>query len=251
MINLRFPNITASTTSGQMEQLKSYLHQLVQQLNYEISAGSEQNTAQAAQIQNGKTAQKAVDGTATFSQIKSLIIKSADIVDSYYDEISRRLNGIYVAQSDFGTYSEETTAEISASSKRIEQQYQDIQQILSKLKDVESTQLTVSANIRTGLLFYMGDDNTESTTELPDGTPVYGVEVGQQVNQNGVNVFNKFARFTSYGLIFYDENGVESAYISDSKLRIPNAQIEESMTEGGYEDEVLADGSVVTRWVGV
>ena len=35
-VNLRFPNITAGTEKEQLTQIKSYLHQLVDQLNYTL-----------------------------------------------------------------------------------------------------------------------------------------------------------------------------------------------------------------------
>ena len=34
---IRYPNITAKTTEEQIVQIKSYLHQLVDQLNWELS----------------------------------------------------------------------------------------------------------------------------------------------------------------------------------------------------------------------
>ena len=36
--NIRYPNITGSTETAQLQQVKSYLHQLVEQLNYALSA---------------------------------------------------------------------------------------------------------------------------------------------------------------------------------------------------------------------
>ena len=74
----------------------------------------------------------------------------------------------------------------------------------------------VNANIRTGLLYYVENDGDLLDQELPAGTPVYGVEVGQTITVDGEEVFDKFARFTAYGMVFYDENGNISAYITDS-----------------------------------
>lgn len=34
MMNIRFPNITGKTEAEQLAQVKSYLHQLVEQLNW-------------------------------------------------------------------------------------------------------------------------------------------------------------------------------------------------------------------------
>ena len=37
MKNLQYPSITATTAQGQVEQLKGYLYQLVDQLNYQLN----------------------------------------------------------------------------------------------------------------------------------------------------------------------------------------------------------------------
>lgn len=37
MIDFRFPNINGKTEAEQLSQIKSYLHQLVQQLNWAMS----------------------------------------------------------------------------------------------------------------------------------------------------------------------------------------------------------------------
>ena len=63
-------------------------------------------------------------------------------------------------------------------------------------------------------------------------------------------VFNKYARFISEKLSFYDSNGTEVAYISDKKLFIKMAEITVSLKIGGLMDLVMANGDVVTKWVG-
>ena len=60
------------------------------------------------------------------------------------------------------------------------------------------------------------------------------MEVGQTTEVNGEELFNKFARFTSSRLSFYDANGSEVAYISDYKLYITNAQILGNLYLGSY-----------------
>ena len=81
--------------------------------------------------------------------------------------------------------------------------------------------------------------------------PVYGIEVGQRTEIDGVEVFNKYARFTSDRLSFYDQNDNEVAYISDKKLYITHIEVTGSYTISGFVDTVLADGSVVTKWMEV
>ena len=97
----------------------------------------------------------------------------------------------------------------------------------------------VTAYIKSGLIY---------TTDA--GIPVYGIEIGQEVESNGTQVFNKFARFTSEKLSFYDANSNEVAYISDKKLYIGQAEITISFKVGGLIDLVLANGDVVTKWEG-
>lgn len=240
-IDFRFPNITAKDEAGQLIQIKSYLHQLVEQLNYSINIVSSESSA-AGTTQNKPASSGNKEETtpqATFNSIKSLIIKSADIVNAYYDVINTRLKGIYVAESDFGIYSEETEAKLEQSSTAIAQQYENIQKIISDIESVESTLIEVNAHIKSGLLYY--DES---------GAPVYGLEIGQRTEMDGVETFNKYARFTADKLSFYDNNDNEVAYISDKKLFITHVEITGSLALGGFVQKVLADMSVVEKWVG-
>ena len=239
-IDIRLPNITAKDAEGQLKQLQSYMHQLVEQLNWALnnieSGGSNAiyiNGKQASDSDNKKT-----DPTVTFNDIKGLIIKSADIVTAYYEEINRRLSGIYVAESKFGTFSEETSNSIQENSKNIASIYSNIQQIITDIENVEHTLIEVNAHIKSGLLYY--DDS---------GAPVYGLEIGQRTEIDGEEIFNKYARFTSDKLSFYDSNDNEVAYISDKKLYITHVEVIGSFTLGGFVDTVLSDGSVLTKWV--
>ena len=82
MIDLRYPNITGKNEAEQMVQVKSYLIQLVDQLNWALSTVEDAkrgNTSPEVVFRQGaETAPQ--DAESTFNSIKSLIIKSADIV---------------------------------------------------------------------------------------------------------------------------------------------------------------------------
>lgn len=241
-MDLRYPNITDTTEAGQLRQVRSYLHQLVDQLNWalkNVEAGSGGHTASTAAMGTG-SASPEKEAASTFNSIKALIIKSADIVNSYYDTISKRLEGLYVAESDFGTYTEATAQEILANSTAIDSLYTNIQEIISNVEEIANSTISVNAHIRSGLLYY-GED----------GAPVYGLEIGQRNEIDGTEVFNKYARFIANKLSFYDQNDTEVAYISDYKLYITHVEITGSFTEGGFRDIVQADGSVVTKWYGI
>ena len=239
--NIRLPNITGTSSDQQLAQIRSYLYQLVQELNYSlttIEAGTSGTVLYTGAGSAAGAAEGQKDALATFNSIKALIIKSADIVNSYYEVISKRLSGIYVAQSAFGTYTEETAQTIEANSTGIDLLFNNIQSIITDIENVEHTLIEVNAHIHPGLLYY--DE---------DGVPVYGLEIGQRTEIDGVEVFNKYARFTSDRLSFYDQNDNEVAYISDKKLYITQIEVTSSYKIGGLVDTVLSDRSVVTRYV--
>lgn len=238
--SIRYPNITGATEAAQLMQVKSYLHQLVDQLNISMAEVETSVSATAsAVVSAASNAPTEKEAQSTFNAVKSLIIKSADIVNAYYEEINERLEGVYVAESAFGTYKEETSQDIAANSKNITQLFSNEQTIISRVDGIENQMIDTNAYIKSGELYT--DDN---------GVPIYGVEVGQTVEIDGDDVFNKFARFTADKLAFYDQNGDELAYISGTKLYITHAQITGSFVLGGFEDTVRADGDVVTKWVG-
>lgn len=238
--NIRLPKIDGTTSAQQLSQIKGYLYQLVEQLNHTLTG---METGGTRVVMTGGTsntaAEKKNEAVASFNSIKSLIIKSADIVNAYYDVISKKLEGMYIAESDFGTYTEKTALTIEANSKGIKQLYEDMQSIFDDLEG-ELKQIKVNARINTGILYY--DEN---------GAPVYGLEIGQKTEIDGVEVFNKFAQFKSDELAFFDQNAIKVAYISDTKLYIENVEVKVTYKMGGFEDKVLEpDGSVVTKWIG-
>ena len=223
--DLRKPQITSPTEQGQLLQIKSYLYQLVEQLQFALN--SIDTTAQNVVKEAPKSTEKAiseVNAEATFNSIKSLIIKSADIVEAFYQEVSKRLDGDYLAVSDFGTFREHTSQEISANSTNITTVFENLQSILTDISNIEHSLIDVNAYLRLGLLY---------TNE--QGVPIYGVEVGQKNTIDGVEVFNQFARFTADKLSFYDQNGYEVAYISDYKLYITHAEVTGTLRLGAFE----------------
>ena len=242
MINeFRLPNITAANDSGKLVQMQSYLYQLVEQLNWAMkNVGSTDLPASTAAGQSTKTSaqQSVAEAQATFNSIKSLIAKSAEIVNAYYDKISARLDGVYVAESDFGIYVEQTSQEITANSTAIEQFYTDLQQIITDI-ETDISEISVNAHIRSGKLY-----------SKDDGTPVFGLEIGQRTELDGVETFNKYAQFTADKLAFFDQNGYEVAYISDRKLFITEVEITGAQIMGGFKRMVVPGKGVVTKWIG-
>lgn len=241
MNGIRYPNITATSNEGQLLAIRSYLHQLVDQLNFALTAVEAR--AEAVTKVTAAAASKAgeTEAQSTFNDIKGLIIKSADIVNAYYETINAKLEGVYVAESDFGVYTEETSQQIQANSTEIETLFTNIQTIFSEIEGVSSSIIEVNAHINTGVLYY----------DEESGAPVYGLEIGQRTEVDGEEVFDKYAQFTSDKLAFFDSNNNEVAYISDKKLYITHVEIKGSLRQGGFVDTILSDGGIVTKWVGI
>lgn len=240
-IQFRLPNITATNDAGKLAQVQAYMYQLVEQLNWAMkNVVTETSISTAAEKGTVASPEKSIEqAQATFNAIKALIIKSSDIVNAYYDKINAKLEGVYVAESDFGVYAEQTSQEIAANSTAIEQFYTDLQQIVTDIENAENSMIAVHAHIRSGLLFY--DDS---------GAPVYGLEIGQRTEIDGVESFNKYAQFTANKLAFFDQNGYEVAYISDRKLFIADVEITGSLIMGGFKRMVVPGRGVVTKWIG-
>jgi len=216
---IELPQITGGNEREQLRYIQRYLYRMAQQLNVALDAaeGSMLRVMETGKNRQGGTVPgEEKSPKATFNSIKSLIIKSADIVNAYYEEINRQLEGQYVAQSDFGTYRQETSQKIQETADGVNRVYNNIQEIESLVSEISDQLIDVNAYIKTGLLYY-GED----------GAPVYGVEIGQQTSNDGAVVFKKFARLTAGKLSFYDENDTEVAYISDYRLHITTADIQD------------------------
>ena len=237
---IQTPNITADNDREKLQQIQSYLFRMAQQLQWAfntIETGSVSSYQQTIQ-QNTKTVKQTEDPTSTFAGLKNLIIKSADIVDAYYQEINSRLEGKYVAQSEYGTYTEETTSNINRNNVRLNQMYTNIREISGTVDELYKNTVETSAYLKSGLLY-----------ETEEGIPVYGLEIGQTNSVNGSTVFDKFARFASDRLSFFDSNDVEVAYISDYKLYITNAEITGSLWLSG-RFKIYYNGGLAFQWIG-
>lgn len=210
--DIRLPDLHEGTAKEELRQIRSYLYQLAGQLQYALGSVNQAQLDTRQQLQAMEASQSPA---ASFGSLKSLIIKSADIVQAYTEEITRRLEGVYVAQSAFGIYTQETAQQITENAEGVLRSFENQQQILGKLSGIESSVLDVSAYVKTGCL-----SSTDS------GEPIYGVEIGQTTRENDVVTFEKFTRLCAGRLSFFDQNGTEVAFISDSRLHITYADVD-------------------------
>lgn len=234
-VDLRFPNITGTTADAKLTQMQSYIHQLVGQLNFALNAADKATKGDTSGVvYNGGGSSSATDADAakTFDKVKSLVIKSADIVNAYYNQMKLRFDGEYVAESAFGKYKDKTSQDISVNSSNITQLLSEQETITNDIKQIRSA----SAWIKSG--------------KLEEGAGgVYGIEVGERTTVNGTEVFNKYARFTSSGIYFYTPQSKEPiAYMTGTVLNITNINVLGKMSLGGYTVDT-ANG-IAFKWAG-
>lgn len=244
-LDIRLPNITATDTEGKMSQMQSYMHQLVEQLNWALATvdnAIQGNTANVSVTsQNGsKSEESAVD---TFNAIKALIIKSADIVSAYEESMKTSFNGEYIAVSDFGTYLEKTESKVEANSHNISESFEKIETITNSNGDGRLDSLEkVNGYIKRGFLGKYPSGDLE-------GQEAFGMAVGETTD----GVYKNYAWFTAKRLSFFDENFQEVAYIgstknASSKLYINTAHFLGSVQFGGYKADTT-DGLAFV-WIG-
>lgn len=235
---IRYPNIMGKTDAQKLEQMRSYLHQLVDELNFQLDKTGNLTSGYAPTANDiAKAVEKKNDPVSNFNDIKALIIKSADIVDAYYTEISKKLEGQYVAESDFGTFKQETEAQLTANSERIEIVFTNQESISTDLESVKGFNRDIKAYIQFGELY--GEN----------GETFYGLELGQTTEVDGSKVFSKFVRLTADKLSFYDEYGTEVAYASGQRF-VSLAMEAKELYIGGFKFFPRDNGNLSIRWTG-
>lgn len=111
---IRPPKIDASDSMRQLAQVKSFLIQLVEQLNIALRT-LEGGSAASSKAEEGAGAKKDSSNAATpiaFNEIKTLIIKSNDIINAYYRKMRPMIDEVLKDGIDNHNTSEEAHADI-------------------------------------------------------------------------------------------------------------------------------------------
>ena len=240
----------------QMAQMRSYMYQMVEQLNWALSAMDGGAQAQEQQLPGQTTTpasdnKKEDDTNQRMANLRDLIIKSADVVRQEMDRLATELKGSYVAQSEFGDYLERISQRIEADPSQLSQYFKfasDIRADVDRVGvDFASYKTDVEGYIRQGIVGY-------------DGTvPIIGIAIGQDIrtSQTGVeteqgvyDVIDKSSNmsvWTTEKLSFYI-GGQETAYFSNGKLTV--AQIAADRITGAGEWDVSFTRGVKFKWIG-
>ena len=203
------------------------------------------------------TGDKSYDSAAAvasekFTNITGKVMEISKTVDSLiikHKDLNGNVSGLESSLEGFKTYVEKTyVTESGFETYRTESEQTD-KLFTQKFESLDKFKNDTTAHIKTGLLGYSGT------------IPTYGIEIGQETsNADGDKVFDKYARFTSEKLSFYDQNDNEVTQIGDKKMAVTNVEITGSsdddsgergrLKHGGFVDVALADGTIVSRWIG-
>ena len=238
MADLRQPSIQGNDHE-KIQAIISYIYQLREQLQYEFdnldingAVGGGGIIQNSTTIVNPGGQSNEQNAEATFESIKGFIIKSSDIINSYYTRINELIleSGIYVAQDGFNTYKSEMETKLFAENGAITVASKKLEQVSAVYQtDEYAKEQQSSGYVKAGYL----DNNA------------FGVEIGFK----DANEIKSSAQFTSNRISFYDLNGVEGAWIDNQRMHAKRFEAEEEFYLGGFYDTVDDSGNVTTRWV--
>lgn len=89
-VNIRYPNITAASEREQLAQIKSYLHQLVDQLNYALPSMGD-SSEQTISVQGEEI---------SYYELRSMIVQELQEVERLFDKLSQKMQSEYVSDAE-------------------------------------------------------------------------------------------------------------------------------------------------------
>ena len=227
------PPVLQGDEKGQLLQLQRYLMAMSDKLNLALmDITIEQMAPETRQTitQTKETNEK------QYETLKSMIVKTAEIVRNEMTEITARLESNYEAlSSQFGTYERDLENTITATAEGILQEY-DYEERISGLENgTDAFYRRINQYIFSGL--------------VDEANGKYGIAIGENVtayDANGnpyLNTNRKTATFTMDRLSFW-QGTVELAYFSNQVFHIAQGEVTQSMKMGNHTWKVLSDGSV-------
>lgn len=228
----------------QLEALYRYLQVMSDQLNESMNSITLENFAPqtmtriqtAIQGPGGGTDKKITDAR---NALRSMIIKSAEIVRTEMQEIKTELTDQYMAASrEYGDLNRRFTDEIEATGQGIKQNFTYIEELTDRTNNNETYITRMNNYIYSGVI---GEDDSMQ--------PIYGIAIGEGVtkyDQEGNPYLDdnaKVATFTKDRLSFW-HGTKEMAYFSDRTMYITDAEILNRLRMGNYVWKIQQDGSM-------
>lgn len=234
-----------------------YLYRMTEQLNLALSnLGAENFAANSTARQvlsggmSGEQKKTLMDG---LGNLKSLIIKTADVVQAEMDVLKVSLESKYVAVSDYGTYQENIESQLTATAASIEQAisyHAELSDALGGVSDeFEDYTVEVQGYIRQGIIGYDG------------AVPVIGIAIGRDLTVTGsketvngktydvIDTSSNMSIWTPDKLAFYI-NGAEAAYFSNGALYVGTVIVQTKLVLGQKKWQIDHANGLSIKWIG-
>lgn len=255
MTTISPPPILNGSDRQQLVQIRQYLYQISRDLNLALNNLTEDNfvngiiPAQKGQEKDSSEQQKQ-EFKQQLSSLKSLIIKTADTVHAEMDVLEASLSSTYVAQSTFGTFSEEINSQISATAERVEQniQYQaTLEDTFRGVSDAfDQYKIETGGYIKQGIIGYDG------------AIPIIGIAIGQDIKVTGtdskdgkeyeiIDTSSNMSVWTPEKLAFY-VNGMEAAYVSNGAFYVADMYVLSRLFLNNWQ--ISTNRGLTIKWIG-
>jgi len=227
------PPILQGQEKDQLRQVYQYLMTMSDKLNNALMTISIDQMTPATQkeIRKAETAQ-----TEQAASLKSLIVKTAEVVRHEMDEIRAHLQDEYEALSDeFGEYERNLESTITATAQGVLQEYHYDERIQSVQDAAEGFQRRIDQYIFSGL--------------IDEVNGKYGIAIGENVTSYDIegnpylNNARKTATFTMDELAFW-QGETKLAWITDNVFHFAQGEVTKSMKMGNHTWTILSDGSM-------
>lgn len=217
----------------QLRQLQRYLMAMSDKLNTALMDVSIEQMAPEVKT----TITTAQETTAkNYDTLKSMIVKTAEIVRHEMDEITTHLQDNYEAlSSQFGTYERNLDSTITATAEGILQDYQLVERVTGLEEDTGSFERRINQYIFSGL--------------VDEVNGKYGIAIGENVTAYDaqgnpyLNSQRKTATFTMDELAFW-HGETKMAYFSDNVFHIAQGEVTQSMKMGNHTWRVMTGGAL-------
>lgn len=235
---------------AQLEQMYRYLYKMSEQLNSALAVTDKEYQI-VVQTKSGAAPGSESPITpqldAQYRELRSLIIKTADIVNQQMDKTIKQLNGKFEAiSSEWGTFEQNIerkiveTAEATIDSFDYSEKIHGIEKTV--LNGVTSYAIESLGYIKRGIIGF--DD---------ENFPIYGIAVGTELKEKTVekdgktyqqiDTTKRIATYTSDAITFW-RNDVAIARFSGDELYVTRAEITQHIRLGDWFFSVSESGGL-------
>nr|DAH56719.1 MAG TPA: Minor structural protein 4 [Caudoviricetes sp.] len=235
---------------AQLEQMYRYLYKMSEQLNTALAVTDKEYQI-VVQTKSGSAPGSESPITpqldAQYRELRSLIIKTADIVNQQMDKTIKQLNGKFEAISnEWGTFEQNIerkiveTAEATIDSFDYSEKIHGIEKTV--LNGVTSYAIESLGYIKRGIIGF--DD---------ENFPIYGIAVGTELKEKTVekdgktyqqiDTTKRIATYTSDAITFW-RNDVAIARFSGDELYVTRAEITQQIRLGDWFFSVAESGGL-------